>query len=97
MKEVFLVSSENKSKAEDAIKKDDTVSRASIVTRSAASLGIEEDGYFIIIDGSEEAVKKAGELLKDLAKKYDKKDEVEAKLSEQEDSAIEGFGNILGG
>ena len=71
MKEIFLVSNENKAKAEEAVKKDDLVSRSSIITRSAASLGIEEDGYFIIIDGSEEAIKKAEELLKELAKKYD--------------------------
>ena len=63
MKEIFLVSSENKSKAEEVVKKDDLVSRSSIAIRSAAALGIEEDGYFIIIDGSEEAIKKAEELL----------------------------------
>ena len=97
MKEIFLVSSENKSKAEEVVKKDDLVSRSSIALRSAAALGIDEDGYFIIIDGSEEAIKKAEELLKELAKKYDKKEQVEARMSEQEDSAIEGFGNILGG
>ena len=97
MKKIFLVSNENKAKAEEAIKKDDLVSRSSIVIRSASSLGIEEEGYFIVIDGKEEAVKKAEELLKDLAKKYEKKEEVEKKMKEQEESAIEGFGNILGG
>jgi len=97
MKEIFLVSSENKAKAEEAVKKDDLVSRSSIVVRSADSLEIKEDGYFIIIDGKDEAIKKAEELLKDLAKKYKKKEIVEKKMQEQEDSAIVGFGNILGG
>lgn len=97
MKEVFLVSAENKSKAEDALKKDDVISRGSIVIREAGSLGIKKDGYFIILDVSEEAMKKAEELLKELAEKYDKKDEVLSKIQEQEDSAIQGFGNILGG
>jgi copper(I)-binding protein len=96
MKEIFLVSSENKAKAEEAVKKDDLVSRSSIVIRSAASLEIKEDGYFIIIDGNAEAVKKAEELLKNLAKKYKKKEQIEKKLQEQEESAITGFGNILG-
>ena len=41
MKEVFLVSSENKNKAEMELKKDDLVSRGSITIRAAASLGIE--------------------------------------------------------
>ncbi len=96
MKEIFLVSSENKAKAEEAVKKDDLVSRSSIVIRSAASLEIKEDGYFIIIDGKDEAIKKAEESLKELAKKYKKKEIVEKKMQEQEDSAITGFGNILG-
>ena len=97
VKEVFLVSKDNKSKAEDVLKKDDVISRGSITLKEASSLGIEKEGYFIIIDVSEEAMKKAEELLKDLAKKYEKKDEVLAKIQEQEDSAIQGFGNILGG
>ena len=96
VKEVFLVSKDNKSKAEDALKKDDVISRGSITLKEASSLGIEKEGYFIIIDVSEEAMKKAQELLKELAEKYEKKDEVLAKIQEQEDSAIEGFGNILG-
>lgn len=96
VKEVFLVSSENKSKAEDALRKDDLVSRQSIAVRSAPHLDIKEDGYFIIVDGSEEAIKKAHELLDQLAKKYEHKNKVIAKLKEQEDKAIEGFGNILG-
>lgn len=100
-KEVFLVSGENKSKAEDALKKDDVVGRGSIMLRSASALGVKnksvkENDYFLIVDCSEEGIKKAGELLKDLAKKYEKKDQVLKKIEEQEDSAIEGFGAILG-
>ena len=96
MIEVFLVSNENKNKALDALKKDDMVSRGSIILRSAPSLEIEEDGFFIIVDGSDESIKKSEELLKDLAKKYKSKEKVEQKIKEQEDTAIEGFGNILG-
>ncbi len=96
VKEVFLVPSENKSKAEDALRKDDLISRQSIIVRSAPHLDIDEDGYFIIIDGSEEAVKKAHALLDKLAKKYEPKEKVLAKVEEQESAAIEGFGNILG-
>ena len=96
MQEVFLVSSENKSKAEDILKKDDLISRGSIIIKIPASLDIKEDGYFFVLDAPEETIKLAEELLKNIAKKYKNKNEVMKKISEQEDSAIEGFGNILG-
>ncbi len=96
MKEVFLVPAENKDKAENALRTDDLVSRQSIIVRSAPHLDINEEGYFIIIDGSEAAIQKAHELLDQLGKKYEHKDKVIAKIEEQENAAIEGFGNILG-
>lgn len=96
MKEVFLVSSENKDKAEQLLRSNDIVSRQSITVRSAPHLDVDEEGYFIIIDGSEEAIKMAHGLLDELASKYEHKDKVIAKVKEQEDKAIEGFGDILG-
>lgn len=96
MKEVFLVKSENKIKAEDALKKDDVVGRGSITLKSPDSLDIKEEGYFIIVDCSQEGLARAGELLKGLAVKYGKKDEVLKKVEEQDDAALQGFGSILG-
>lgn len=96
MRVVYIVSAENKAKAEDLLKKDEAVSRGSIAVRSGLSLDMEEEGYFIIYDGSHEAVKLADELLKGIAERYKKPDEVLRKMDEQEDAAIEGFGNILG-
>lgn len=96
MREVFLVSSENKSKAEDLLRKDDEIGRGSINLRSPSALDIDEEGYFIIIDTSEERVKKAEHLLHDIAKKYPHAKKVLDKFDEQENAAIEGFGNILG-
>lgn len=96
MREVLEVPSENKSKVEDTLKKDDEVSRGSITVKSASSLDIEEDVYFIIIDASEERIKHAKELVKGFAKPYKNAIKVLEKLDEQENSAIQGFGNILG-
>jgi hypothetical protein len=96
MREVFLVSSDNKSKAEDLLKKDDEIARGSITLRSAASLEMEEDGYFIILDASEERIKKAEHLLHGIAQKYAHQKRVLEKIDEQENAAIGGFGNILG-
>jgi len=96
IREVYLVVAENLSKAEDVLKKDETINRGSITTKSAASLDIKENGYFIILDCNEKALKKAEELLQDIAVKYKYKEKVLSIVDEQEASAIEGFGNILG-
>lgn len=96
MKAVYLVSTDNKQKAEDALKKDDLVSRGSITIRLATSLEIKEDGYFIVLDGSDQALKQAEELLKGIAEKYKDAELVLKRIQEQEDRAVEGFGNILG-
>lgn len=97
MREVWLVSQSNRPKAEEVLKKDDLVSRQSIFVRSAGTLGIEAEGFFIIIDGSEKAIAKADELLKDLAKKYEKKDAVLKKFDEMEAATAEAFGFVIGG
>jgi len=96
MKEVFFVKSENKQKVEDTLKKDDIVSRGSITIRTAASLDINEEGYFFILDMPESSIERAEELTKDIAEKYKDKNKVIKKVDEEENRAIEGFGNILG-
>ena len=96
MKEVFLVKTENKQKVEDLLKKDDTVNRGSITIRTAASLDIKEEGYFFILDMPESSLKIAEELTKGIAEKYKHGEKIIKKVQEQEDSALEGFGNILG-
>lgn len=96
MKEVFLVGSENKNKAEMILKKDDEISRGSIVMRESAALGFSDEGIFFILDAPENCIKKAEELLKDMGKRYAKSEDVLKKVEEQEDTAIEGLGNILG-
>ncbi|MFH0869024.1 MAG: hypothetical protein V1839_02245 [archaeon] len=97
MREVWLVSSENRPKAEDVLKKDDLVSRQSIFSRAAGALSMSEDGFFIIMDGSEQAIARTDELLKDIAKKYQKKELVLNKFDEIEAATNEAFGFIIGG
>ena len=96
MQEVFLVKAEDKQKAEDIVKKDDIVNRGSIAIKQPSALGFKEDGFFLVIDAQPEAIKRAEELLKGVAEKYMKKEEVLKKIKEEEDRAIEGLGNILG-
>ncbi len=96
MKEVLLVKSENKQKVEDLLKRDDIVSRGSITIKSPSSLDIDEEGYFFILDMRESSIERAEELTKELAQKYKDGKKVIHKVEEEEDRAIEGFGNILG-
>ena len=99
MKIVFDVKPEKKAEAELIAKSDDTISRQSIIMRSAASLGMEEKmgtSYVLVIDGSEEAVRKARELLKDIAKEIEQPDSILEKIREDDEKAVEGFGSIFG-
>ncbi len=96
MRIVFEVSSDNKAKAEDLLKKDEEINRGSITLRTAGSLDMDEDCYFIVLDASEERIEKAKELLSGIAKPSKHAKRVLEKLDEQENAAIEGFGNILG-
>ena len=98
MREVFEVGSDKAGEAEQILKKDDLVGRQSIAVRNPAILEIKCENVFIIIDGSEDSIKKAKELLKGVgAKKSGKKKEVLKKYDEMEDRTAEGFGAILGG
>jgi hypothetical protein len=96
MRMVFYVLPENISKAEMALKRDDEISRQSIHVRSAQSLDMDEEGFFIILNGSERILKRAKELIKDFATEYENSDIVLQKFDEQEEKASEGFGFILG-
>ncbi len=97
MQVVFFVGKENLNKAKDVTCQEPIV-RQSITFRDNLSLGLEKEGNYLMIDGSEEACKDAQKKLKELAKelKGKEKDTVVAKMKEMEDSALEGFGGIFG-
>jgi len=95
---IFEVKSENISKINDLLK-DDLVSRQSILTRDSSSLNIDKNVSYLKIAGSNEGIKKAEKLAKDLEfKKLSKKDaeEIDKKIEEQENSAADGMGMIFG-
>jgi hypothetical protein len=94
---IFEVKTEDVGKI-NTLLKDDIVSRQSILTRDANSLGVDKDVSFVKIEGSEEGLKKAEEIAKELG--FDKLDAKEAeelnkKIEEQEDSAASGMGMIF--
>ena len=98
MKAVFFIHAENFSKVKNAVYADDMVSRQTINLRESRALGFEKDGYYLEIDGSEESVKRTKEIIGDMGKEVDKKEkeEILKKISEQEESAAQGFGSIFG-
>jgi hypothetical protein len=96
---ITFVKKENARKAEETLRKDfDVVARQSITVRDAGALDIKEDGSFFLIDGTEEGVAKAKELIKDFVFeiKKDELDKAKQKIKEEQDKAAEGFGGIFG-
>lgn len=94
---IFEVKSEDVGKINKVIK-DDLVSRQSILTRDANSLGLDGDVSYLKIEGSEEGIKKAEELAKEhnfVKLDEGKAKEVNDKIVEQEDSAASGMGMIF--
>ncbi len=94
---IFEVKSEDAGKI-NTMTKDDTVSRQSIIIRESSSIDIKGENSYLKIEGSEEGVKRAKELAKELGlKELDKKkaEEINKKIEQQEDSAATGMGMIF--
>jgi hypothetical protein len=99
MKAVFFVEKEKYMAAKNSLEGDDQVSRLSIVFRDNQSLGLEKEGYYLELDGREELIAKAKELLKDSEAREVTGEElkkVEDAIESQESKAEEGFGAIFG-
>ena len=95
---IFEVKKEQIGKINE-LARDDVVSRQSILTRDAKALGIEKDVSYTKIEGSEEGLKRAEEIAKELefAKLNEKEaSEVDKKIKEEEESAADGMGMIFG-
>lgn len=94
---IFEIKSEDAGKINNIIS-DDIVSRQSILTRDSSSLNIEGKFLYLKIEGTDEGVKRAEELAKELeikkmnAKKAEK---INEKIQTQEDSAASGMGMIF--
>ena len=94
---IFEVKSENAGKINELIK-DDLVSRQSILTRDSSSLDLKGNFLYLKIEGSEEGLKRAKKLAKELnLKKLDEKKakKIDEKIKEQEDSAASSISMIF--
>ena len=99
MEWITFVKSENVAKAEEALRKDfDLAAKQSITVKAASSLGIEAQGSFFHISGTDEGVKKCKELIKEFIEEIDeeKLEEAKKKIAEESESAAAGMGSIFG-
>ncbi|MFH1473278.1 MAG: hypothetical protein ABIE55_00100 [Candidatus Aenigmatarchaeota archaeon] len=99
MEWIAFVKKENVSKAENAVKGDlSTASRQSITVKDAKGLGIEKEGSFFLISGSDEGVEEVKGLMKEYVEdaKEDELNKAKEKIKEEEDKAATGFGGIFG-
>ena len=98
MEWIAFVKRENAKKAEEAIKTDfDVAAKQSITIRDAKSLGLNYDGSFFLIDGSDIGVNKCKELIKDFVFEIKTGDIKKArdKIKQEEEAAAEGMGGIF--
>jgi hypothetical protein len=96
MEYIFFVAKENASKVEAALKNDDIVARQSIAIRDATALGIEAKGSFMLVSGSDDAIEKAKELVKEFVAESEFLDKAREAIAKEEDSAASGMGAIFG-
>lgn len=84
----------------DILKQDDLVSRQSITIRDAKSLGLKGENVYIKIEGIDNAIEKAEEIVNNhcLGKKLtkNKAKPIDKKIKDEEESASEGMGFIFG-
>lgn len=94
---LFSVKKENIGKI-DRVLKDDLVSRQSITVRDASVLGINKDARFVLVEGTEEALKKADELFKPIGTREpeDEAKVVYAKFKEEDSNVASGMGLVFG-
>jgi hypothetical protein len=93
---VLQMETRNYNKLREKLLRDDITARASMTFKEGKEYGIE--GYVCYASGTEEQMKKMSELSKDLAKEITdkKRDEIIAKIREEESKASEAMGGIFG-
>ncbi len=94
---VFRADAEKAGRLDVALK-DDLVSRQSISIQDAEALGVQMKGTLVLIEGTEQAVERATELLEEAAERLAGEDaeSVRAAFKRQEDDVASGMGTIFG-
>ncbi len=75
---------------------DDLIARQTIVKRDSKSLGIQEEGLYLLIEGSEEAVERAKEILSDFLLTGEDGERIYRLIKKGDEEASIGMGAIFG-
>ena len=94
---VFEVKAPNVPKIDEVLQ-DDLVSRQSIAIREASALGFPGLGRLVLVEGSERAIIRAGELFQGIASRLEGPgaEAVYLAIKAEEDAAASGMGLIFG-
>jgi hypothetical protein len=98
VKAVFFIAKDKYGQAKNKVYGDELVSKQSITIRDNAAIGMKKEGYYLLIEGEQAAIRHAKGMLKGLADELSGKEceQVLAAIEQQESSAAEGFGAIFG-
>ncbi|MEW5761119.1 MAG: hypothetical protein AB1779_10190 [Candidatus Thermoplasmatota archaeon] len=93
---VFSVEKEKSGRISEVLR-DDIVSRQSIVIREAVVFGIEKNISYVLIEGSEEGIRRAKELFKDIGNIEEEKEaeKIYNYIKSTESSAEIGLGTVF--
>ncbi|MDP8011947.1 MAG: hypothetical protein ACP5F1_00950 [Thermoplasmata archaeon] len=82
----------------DELYKDDVVSRQSIIKRDGISLELKDDNIYVLVEGSEEAIKKAKQIASQFSKVLEGKEleDIYNRFKAQDEKSLEGMGSIFG-
>lgn len=80
----------------EEIFKDDLISRQTLIKREGKSLGLKDDSIYLVVEGSEGAIKKARNLAGDRELRDTEGEDIYRKIKEEEDEASAGLGAIFG-
>lgn len=75
---------------------DDQLSRQSIVLRDARHFGRDDDALLLFVEGTEEGMRRADEILLYFAKPAPDAEALHQALKDEEDEAASGLGSIFG-
>ena len=94
---IFMLPKERKDELRK-VYQDDLVSRQTLVEREGESLGLAPGHVYLLVEGREDAVERARELLRDVAEMLtgEKAEEARRKFAAQDENVVEGMGAIFG-
>ncbi len=94
---IFKVEKKDSAKI-DELYTDDIVSRQSIIRRDGISLELKDDSFYVLVEGSEEGIKRAKEIASKFSKVLEGEElnSIYKKFKAQDDKSLEGLGSIFG-